>query len=467
MVFLIVYVNIACMSELKRTLSLKDAISIVAGSMIGSGIFIVSSYIAKSTNSSILLILTWILAGIVTLLGALCYGELSSTLPDEGGQYIYLKKIYSKKIAFIYGWTLFLVIQTGTLAAVNIAFAKFIGILVPSISAANLLIHIGNYSFSTEQLFAMFSVLFITFINSRGIKAGIITQNIFTFTKIASMILIILTGLFFGFNFDTLISNFSFANNDIAFNYETIKTLIISVVGALFASITWNNVTFVTSEIKHPEKNIKKALIIGAGLVIAIYFMLNIIYLSSLDFELIKQSPDGIVVAQLMNMILGKKALLIIAVVISISAFGCANGMILTGSRIYYKMAKDRVFFRRLAFIDRRTKVPVNSLWLQCFWICVLVAWGNYMQLLDYVIYSSIIFYAVTIFGIFKMRRKYTNNFGKFRVPNITIVSFLILVFLIIAFLTIYKPIYTVPGLIVSFLGIPVYNFWNFRKNKI
>ncbi len=454
------------MSELKRTLSLKDAISIVAGSMIGSGIFIVSSHIARITNSAILLILVWFLAGLITILGALSYGELSSTIPHEGGQYIYLEKIFSRKIAFLYGWTLFLVIQTGTLAAVNIAMAKFLGLIFPIIDSTHKILTIGSYSLSNQQVFAILMVLFITFINAKGVKAGIITQNIFTITKILSIIAIIFCGIFFGFNLETLISNFSFANNNIAFNFETFKLVSMSIVGALFASITWNNVTFITSEIKNPKKNIKKALLIGTLLVVSLYFLLNLIYLSTLGLDLIKTSPEDIVVAQMMQNIFGQKALLIIAIIIAISAFGCANGMILTGSRVYYKMAKERVFFRSLAYIDRKTKVPQNSLWLQCFWICVLILWGNYAQLLDYVIYSSIIFYAITIFGIFKMRKLYPNAKDVYRVPNFIPITFITLALILIIALSIFKPAYTIPGLLITFMGIPVYNIWEKRKNN-
>ncbi len=454
------------MSELKRTLSLKDSISIVAGSMIGSGIFIVSSHIARVTNSSILLILVWILAGFITLLGALSYGELSSTIPHEGGQYIYLEKIFSRKVAFLYGWTLFLVIQTGTLAAVNIAMAKFLGLIFPVIDSSHKILSIGTYHLSNQQVFAILTVLFITFINSRGVKAGIITQNIFTVTKVLSIVAIIVCGVFFGFNFDTLISNFSILNNNIEVNFDTLKLVSISIVGALFASITWNNVTFVTSEIKNPKKNIKKALFIGTMLVISLYFLLNMIYLSTLPLDLIKTSPEDIVVAQMMQNIFGQKGLIIIAVIIAISAFGCANGMILTGSRVYYKMAKERVFFRSLAYIDRKTRVPQNSLWLQCFWICVLIFWGNYTQLLDYVIYSSLIFYAITIFGIFRMRKLYGNVKDVYKVPNFIPVTFVIFSVIIILALTFFKPLYTVPGLLITFLGIPVYNFWQKKATK-
>ena len=454
------------MSELNRTLDLKDAISIVAGSMIGSGIFIVSSHIARETNSAIILILVWMLAGFITMLGALSYGELSSTIPTEGGQYIYLKKIFSKKLAFIYGWTLFLVIQTGTLAAVNIALAKFIGLIFPCISSSIKLIEIGNYSLSVQQLFAVFMVLIITFINSRGIKEGVLVQNIFTITKVISIIAIIIVGIFFGFNLDAVVSNFSLAHNHINWNFDTLKIISTSIVGALFASITWNNVTFITSEIKKPQENIKKALFVGTLLVISLYFLLNMIYLTNLPLDLIKNSPEDIVVAQLMQTIFGTKALKIIAIIIAISAFGCANGMILTGSRVYYKMAKDRIFFRSLAYINRRTKVPQNSLWLQCFWICVLIMWGNYAQLLDYVIYSSIIFYAITIFGIFKMRKLYPKTKDVYQVPNWIPITFVVLASIIIISLTVFKPMYTVPGLVITILGLPVYKLWN-KKHKI
>ena len=452
------------MSELKRILGLKDAISIVAGSMIGSGIFIVSSYIARDTNSAILLILTWILAGIITILGSMSYGELSSTIPHEGGQYIYLKEIYSEKLAFIYGWTLFLVIQTGTLAAVNIAMAKFIGLLFPVISENNIILQIGNCKLSSEALLAIIAVIIITGINSRGIKEGIVVHNIFTITKVLSIVAIIVCGIFFGFNFDILIQNFSQIPK---FDFSTVKILGMSVVGALFASITWNNVTFITSEIKNPKKNIKKALFIGTALVIALYFLMNMIYLSTMSLDMIKISPEDVVIAGMMNKIFGSGALAVISIIIVISAIGCSNGMILTGSRIYYKMARDRLFFRKLAYINRRTHVPQNSLWLQCFWICILILWGNYSQLLDFVIYSAIIFYIITIFGIFIMRKKFKQESNVYRVPDFIPITFIVLASAIILILTIYKPSYTIPGLVVMLLGAPIYDLWDkFHKKR-
>lgn len=453
------------MSELKRALNLNDAISIVAGSMIGSGIFIVSTYIARSTSSAILLIITWMIAGFITLLGALSYGELSSTIPSEGGQYIYLKMLYSKKIAFVYGWTLFLVIQTGTLAAVHIAMAKFMGLLFPFISSSNKLIEIGNYSFTTEQLVAMCMVLLITYINSRGIKVGAITQNIFTVAKVFSIVAIIFCGVFIGFDMDVVRQNFSLANNNIPLTLDTIKIIGMSIVGAIFASITWNNVTFITSEIKHPEKNIKKALLIGVLLVISLYFLLNMIYLTNLPLEMIKNSPEDIVVAQLIQNIFGQKGMSLISLILIISAFGCANGMILTGSRVYYKMAKDKIFFRKLAYIDRKTRTPQNSLWLQCFWIMILIFWGNYTQLLDYVIYSSILFYAITIFGIYRMRKKFKKTKDVYRAPSWVPVTFCTLAFIMLLILTIYKPTYTIPGLVIMLLGLPIFDYWEKKNN--
>ena len=455
------------MSErLKRTLTLKDAISVVAGSMIGCGIFIVSADIARQVNCAWLMILIWMLAGFTTICGSLCYGELSSTIADEGGQYIYLKKIFSEKLAFIYGWTLFLVIQTGTLAAVDIGFAKFVGIVFPFVSSNNFLLSIGDYHFSTLQLFAMLTIILITFINSRGIKHGVFTQNLFTITKVFSMIAIISCGVLLGLNWDVIVENFSPANNLQYFDLSLIKLLGVAVVGALFASITWNNVTFIASEIKNPKKNVPLALMIGTGLVITLYLFINLIYLGVIPLELIKTAPEDIVAAELINQIFGTAGMIAISFVVAISAFGCANGMVLTGSRVYYKMAKDRLFFRSLAVINRKTRVPVNSLWFQCAWVCLLILWGNYSQLLDYVIYASLIFYAITIFGIFKMRKLYKDVNPAYKVNTFIPVAFLIISSYIIISLTIYKPFYTVPGLLITLLGIPVYNIWVKKRKK-
>lgn len=448
--------------DLKRTLSLPDAVSIVAGSMIGCGIFIVSSDIARQVNSGLLLILIWIIAGFITLCGGLSLCELASNITEEGGQYVYLKKIFNELIAFLYGWTLFGVIQTGTIAAVCVAFAKFFGILVPCISTSNILFEIGKLHFSTQQLFAILTVILLSYINSRGIKYGVLTQNIFTVTKVLSLAGLVVVGLLFGFNAHILQANF---HMPFVFSFETINIMAVAIVGALFASITWNNITFIAGEVKNPQRNIPKALVYGVALVVSLYLLLNMIYLGVLPLDAIQNAPQDIVAARTVSEIFGTIGKDITAVIIMISAFGCANGMILTGSRVYYKMAKDRAFFRPLAAINRKTKVPVNSLWAQCIWICILILWGNYSELLDFVIYASLLFYILVTAGIFVYRKKFPNKNVKYRVSNFFPVTFLILATYIVICLSIYKPLYTIPGLLITIAGIPVFYIW--KKSKV
>lgn len=443
--------------RLKRTLSLPDAISIVAGSMIGCGIFIVSADIARQVNSGLLLIITWILAGFITLCGGLSLCELAANVPDEGGQYVYLKKIFNEKIAFLYGWTLFLVIQTGTIAAVCVAFSKFFGIIAPVISSENVIFALGNYTFTTQKLFAIFTVVALSYINSRGIKYGVLTQNIFTVTKVLSLASIVIIGLIFGFSAHTLWANLTMP---IHVGFETINIVAVAIVGALFASITWNNITFIAGEVKHPQKNIPKALVYGVLLVVSLYFLMNMIYIGVLPIEKIQTAPQDIVAASTIGEIFGTIGKDIIAIIIMISAFGCANGMILTGSRVYYKMAKDRAFFRPLALIDRKTRVPVNSLWAQCIWICALIMWGNYSQLLDFVIYASLIFYILVTAGVFVYRKKFKQKEKQFRINNFFPVTFIILASYIVICLSVYKPLYTIPGLLITLAGIPVFHIW-------
>lgn len=448
--------------DLKRTLSLPDAVSIVAGSMIGCGIFIVSSDISRQVNSGLLLILIWIIAGFITLCGGLSLCELASNITEEGGQYVYLKKIFNELIGFLYGWTLFGVIQTGTIAAVCVAFAKFFGILVPYISTSNILFEIGKLHFSTQQLFAILTVILLSYINSRGIKYGVLTQNIFTVTKVLSLAGLVVVGLLFGFNAHILQANF---HMPFVFSFETINIMAVAIVGALFASITWNNITFIAGEVKNPQRNIPKALVYGVALVVSLYLLLNMIYLGVLPLDAIQNAPQDIVAARTVSEIFGTIGKDITAVIIMISAFGCANGMILTGSRVYYKMAKDRAFFRPLAAINRKTKVPVNSLWAQCIWICILILWGNYSELLDFVIYASLLFYILVTAGIFVYRKKFPNKNVKYRVSNFFPVTFLILATYIVICLSIYKPLYTIPGLLITIAGIPVFYIW--KKSKV
>lgn len=450
--------------ELKRTLSLPDSISLVAGSMIGCGIFLVSADISRQVHSAFLLLLVWILAGFVSYCGAIAYGELAANIPDEGGQYMYLKKIYNDKVAFLFGWTLFLVIQGGTIAAISIAVAKFSGLLIPAISAQHILFHLGPISFSTQQLFGVFTIILLTYINSRGIESGIITQNLFTVTKLLSIAAIIVCGLVFGLNWDVIHANFALST--LSFHLSDIATVSTATVGALFASISWNNITFIAGEIKEPEKNVKKALAYGVGMVVALYVLVNMIYVISTPIAAIQNAPDDIVAATSMGIIFGDIGRKVIAVIIMISAFGCANGMVMAGARVYYKMAKDRLFFRNLAVINRRTKVPVNSLWFQCAWIIALIAWGNYTQLLDFVIFASLIFYVITMVGIFVYRKKFPESDKALRINSFFAITFIVISTYIIGCLAINKSATTLPGLIITLAGLPVYFLWSKAKEK-
>ena len=455
-------------NDLKRTLTLTDAISIVAGSMIGSSIFIVTAQISKEVNNAWLVLLVWVLAGLITILGSLCYGELASGISDEGGQYIYLKKIFNERTAFVYGMTLLLTIQTGTIAAVSTAFAKFAGLIFPVISETNSIIHYGFFNLSTVRILAIMVIILITYINSRGINYGVITQNIFTVTKILSLLLIIGFGLFMGLNSEVLISNFSFDISSITNGlngFSIIYMIATALVGGLFASITWNNVTFIASEVKQPEKNIPRAMITGAGLVILLYILTNFVYLGSLHLTEIQNSMGDIVAAELTHKLFSQTGLSIISIIIMISAFGCINGMTLTGSRVYYKMAKDRLLFRNLARINRKTKVPVNSLWFQCGWICVLILLGTYSKLLDFVIYSSLIFYVITILGMWFYRRKDNDYKPTFKVNPVCIWGFVILCTIIIICLSVSKSFSTLPGLLIIIAGYWIYPLWKKNKN--
>lgn len=451
-------------NELKRTLSLQDSISIVAGSMIGCGIFIVSADISRQVESAWLVLLVWALAGFISLCGAIAYGELASNIPDEGGQYMYLKKIFNDKTAFLFGWTLFLVIQSGTIAAICVAFAKFTGLLVPFINSHHMLFTLGPIHFSTQQLFATITVLLLTYVNSKGIEYGMIVQNLFTVTKLLSLVAIVLCGIFFGLNWDAIHANFHPIS--FSFNLKSLPIIFTATVGALFASITWNNITFIAGEIKEPEKNVKKAMAYGVGLVTALYLLVNMVYLTSIPLAAVKNAPEDIVAAAVMAAMFGGIGKIIIAFILMISAFGCANGMVMAGARVYYKMAKDRLFFRGMAQINRKTKVPVNSLWVQCAWICALIVWGNYTQLLDFVIFASLIFYIITMVGIFVYRKKFPESDKKLQINSFYAIAFIILSSIVVVCLAQFKPLTTLPGLAITAAGLPVYFFWNKARHK-
>lgn len=451
-------------SDLKRTLNLKDSISVVVGSMVGCGIFIVSADIARQVQSAALLLLVWIIAGLFSLSGAIAYSEPVLNIKEDGGQYIFLKKMYNDLIAFLYGWTFLIVIQTATIAAVCIAVGKFLGILFPFISSKYYLINLPFFHFSTQQLTALTICIILTYINSRGIKYGVITQNIFTVTKILSIVGIIIFGMFLGCNYDTISGNFPNIITFSDFTFNNMEIIATASVGAIFAMVTWNNITFISAEVKKPEKNIPLALVWGVVIVMALYLLINFLYVFSIPLEQIQNAPEDIVAVVLMHKITGAAGELIIALIIMISACGSANGLIMTGARVYYQMAKDKLLFRSLAVINRKTKVPVNSLLLQCIWVSAFILFcGNYTQLLDYVIYAALIFYLLTVIGIFIYRIRYKTQAIN-RTNSFYGIFFIIIGSFILYSLSMYKFVNSVQTLLLISSGLPVYFVW--RKIK-
>jgi basic amino acid/polyamine antiporter, APA family len=451
----------------KRSLNLFDATSIVAGAMIGSGIFIVSSHIAKDVQSVGLLLLVWFLAGLMSILGGLSYGEFAASWPEAGGQYIYIRKVWGRLAGFVYGWTQFLVIQTGIIAAVSVAFAKFAGVLFPVISPSVHLIKILSFSVSTQQAVAIAILMILTAINVKGVRSGAITQNIFTVAKIIALMGIIACGLFFGINSHMVTSNFTgmFAMPHIN-GMSVFSAVAVAMVGAIFAADSWNSVTFIAGEIKKPERNLPLSMFLGTVTVTMLYLLTNLVYLFVLPVSGIANAKNNIVGTVFMQALFGGAGSAIMAVIILISAFGCLNGMILTGARVYYAMAKDGLFFRKLAVLGEKSNAPENSLYLQCFWASVLIMSGSYIQLLEYAICAALIFYTLTISGIIHARRKFPDIHRPYKVigyPYVP-VAYCVLALTVIINLFIYRSHTTLPGLFIIMSGLPVYLFW--KKGK-
>jgi len=457
--------------QFKPSLGLLDATMLVAGSMIGSGIFIVSAEVARSVGSAGALLLMWVLAGVVTLIAAMSYGELSGMFPKAGGQYVYLREAYNPFVAFLFGWTQFGVIQTGTIAAVAVAFAKFTAYLIPAVSEQNIVWAGAGLKISGAQLLAIVSIISLTYINSRGVKNGKIIQTIFTLTKILSLLGLIIFGLLVGAKAEVWNANWEGAWQFAGItnvNGQTISTLLsglalfgavaISMKGTLFSSDAWNNVTFIAAEIKSPEKNIGRALFLGTFIVTIIYVAANLMYLAVLPFNEIAFAPNDRVGVAAAEKIFGNSGSLIVAVMIMISTFGCNNGLILAGARIYYTMAKDGLFFKRAGHLNRFS-VPGYGLWVQCIWASFLCLTGSYNDLLAMVIFGVLVFYVLTIIGIYILRKKSPDiprtykAFGYPVLPMIYIIAATALAILLLIF----ESNYTVPGLGIILLGIPLY----------
>jgi APA family basic amino acid/polyamine antiporter len=488
--------------ELVKGLGLTSATMLVMGSMIGSGIFIVSAEISREVDSPALLIGAWLITGFLTIVGALTYGELAAMMPRAGGQYVYLRESLGPLWGFLYGWTLFLVIQTGTIAAVGVAFGKFLGIFWPAVSSTHWIIHLWkvpkfaigpmilggmDVGLNTQNLVAILIVIALSIVNIFGVKTGAFIQNIFTTAKVSALLGLVLFGVFLGENRQALAANFgaNFWRNaglgtwhDVGGGVlvSTLTVLAIAQVGSLFSADAWNNVTFTAGEVKNPSRNLPLSLALGTGVVIALYIACNFIYLGALPLE---GSPTGAtllergiqyasedrVATAVMTQMFGSIGGSLMAVAIMISGFGCCNGLILSGARVYYAMAKDGLFFRRVARLHPGYKTPAISLMVQMLWTCVLCISGTYGQLLDYIIFAVLVFYVLTIFGLFVLRRTHPEAERPYKAVGYPILPaiYIAMALFIDVVLLRYKPQYTWPGLFIVLLGIPVYFLWRPR----
>jgi basic amino acid/polyamine antiporter, APA family len=476
------------MSEPKRTLNLFDTVMLVSGSMIGSGIFIVSSDMMKALGSPFLVLFCWVLSGVITLFAALSYGELAGMMPDAGGQFIYLKRAYGKLTAFVYGWTVFTVIQTGVIAAVAVAFARFVGVIFPFFDESNLVLSFSyggekNFTISTTQLLGVASIFFLTFLNSRGINNGKIIQRVFTSTKIIALIAVILIGFIAG-------SKLHYWNNNMKLpftgtvNGQTDYTLLFSaigvaLIGSLFSSDAWNNVTFIAGEIKQPQRNIPLGLMFGVLLVTILYILANIAYFMLLpaigDPNGVTEIERGISYATsqrvgtaALSSVFGNFSSYFMAVLIIISTFGCNNGLILSGARLFQSMADQGLFFKPAAHLNK-FQVPSKALWIQAIWASVLCLSGSYGSLLDYCTFASLVFYVITISTLFYFRVKEPDAIRPYKAFGYPVIPalYIIITLTICIDLLIFKPQNTGWGLLIMCIGIPVFFLFDrFGKTK-
>jgi len=481
-------------TSLKRELGLFDSTLIVIGSMVGSGIFIVSADISRTLGSPFYLILTWLLTGLITLMAALSYGELAGMMPKAGGQYVYLRESYNPMVGFLYGWTCFLVIQTGTIAAVAIAFAKYTAVLYPWFGENHILFSLGFLHISSNQCLAVASVILLTYINTRGVKTGKGIQMVFTLAKIIALLGLILLGFFVAKNAQVIEANFHhFWQNPYTTEPSGMKIILKNLqgqalwiafggamVGSLFSSDAWNNITFTAGEVKNPARNIPLSLFLGTLTVTLIYILANISYLLVLPMHGdphgatvlsrgIMFATDDRVATASSYLIFGPPAVIIMAILIMISTFGCNNGLILSGARVYYAMAKDHLFFPQAGTLNKQS-VPAFALVIQCIWTCLLCFSGGYGKLLDYVIFAVLIFYILTVIGIFILRKKQPDSprpYKAFGYPFIPIL-YILLASLIALDLLVVKWETSRWGALIVLTGIPVYYISRnyFRNDK-
>lgn len=473
-------------SSFKRSLGLVDATMIVAGSMIGSGIFIVSSDIARNVGSAGWLIGVWLITGFMTVTAALSYGELSAMYPKAGGQYVYLREAYNPLAGFLYGWSSFAVIQTATIAAVGVAFSRFTAYLIPAVSESNILLNIGGFTISAAQLLAIALIVFLTYTNTKGVKGGKIIQTTFTSTKLIALFGLIILGFiltktnFWEANWQTGFDQYRnpglrTTGGDLApgpieslTGLAFIGAIAAAMTGSIFSSDAWNNVTFIAGEIKNPKKNIGLSLFLGTLIVTTIYVAANLMYLYVLPMDGIAFAKNDRVAVVAAEQFLGTDVgPYVIAVLIMVSTFGCNNGLILAGARVYYTMAQDGLFFKKTAQLNRHA-VPEYALWLQCLVASILCLSGRYGDLLTMISFVVVIFYALTIIGIFILRRKRPDierPYKAFGYPVLPAIYILLALAFCIA-LVFASPTYSLGGLLIVLIGIPIYFVALARRRK-
>lgn len=471
---------------MKKSLNLFDTTLLVAGSMIGSGIFIVSADIARVVGSAGWLLVVWILSGVITLFAALSYGELAGMMPQAGGQFVYIKKAFGDLVAFVYGWTVFLVIQTGVIAAVAVAFAKFTGVFIPFFEEGNVLFQIIGLKITSAQLLAIFIIALLTFINTRGIENGKAIQRIFTSAKLIALFALIIVGIYYGFHSDVFSNNMSHAwdakgvDTSSAFSslsgMSLATALGLAMIGSLFSSDAWNNVTFIAGEVENPKRNIPLGLFFGVCIVTLIYVLANVAYLCLLPLEgsvnAQTVAEQGIMFAQkdrvgtaALFVVFGDIAKYLMAALIMVSTFGCNNGLILAGSRLFQSMAKDGLFFKSTAKLNK-FNVPARAMTFQGIWASLLCLSGSYGDLLDYCTFSSLIFYIITIAGLFVLRKKMPDVERPYKAFGYPVIPalYIILTTLICVDLLVYKTFNCGMGLLIIALGVPVY--YMFKRTK-
>jgi APA family basic amino acid/polyamine antiporter len=454
--------------DFKRELGLLDGTMLVVGSMIGSGIFIVSSDMVRQLGSAGWLIAMWVLTGVITVIAAVSYGELSAMFPKAGGQYVYIKEAYGKLVGFLYGWSFFAVIQTGTIAAVGVAFAKFSAYLYPPLSDENILYELGSFKLNAAQIVSIVTITLLSYINSRGVKNSKMLQTVLTVIKIVSLAGLIIFG-FMAANAEVWDANWTntWVSRSLDVNSESwmpvsgvafISAISAALVGSLFSSVAWEGVTFIAGEIKNPKRNVGLSLFLGTLIVSVIYILANLMYLAVVPLQGIATAESDRVAVVASQTIFGGIGTLIIAVMIMISTFACNNGLIMAGARVYYTMAQDGVFFKKAAQLNKAS-VPEWSIWVQCFWASALCLTGKYGDLLDFVVIVVLIFYILTILGIFILRKKMPNverPYKAFGYPVLPALYIIIATAICIALL--YTKTSTSGwGVVIMLVGIPVY----------